>query len=119
MDIAFMGSSRHERCGLPSKLFSSVRIRAPADPAVRLILGITLLLLGLGMLSCRMGTAVPEPALHANHQSLAWVRTVDGWERPESWATQNVGPPRLHPLVVAAGQGLASLLGLAACQRDP
>jgi hypothetical protein len=94
-------------------------IRAPADPVVRLIFGITLLLLGLGMLSCRMGTAVPEPELNAHVRTLTWVRTVDGWERPESWRIQNVGPPRLHPLVVAAGQGLASLLGLAACQREP
>jgi hypothetical protein len=26
--------------------------------------------------------------------------------------------PRLHPLVVAAGQGLISVLGLVACQHD-
>jgi hypothetical protein len=50
-------------------------------------------------------------------QSVPWVRTVDGWERLDSWHECKVAPPQLHPLVVAAGQGLVSLLGLAACPR--
>jgi hypothetical protein len=47
-----------------------------------------------------------------------WVRTVDGWERPDSWYLEAVRPPKLHPLVVAAGQGLVSLLGLVAFGRQ-
>ena len=47
-----------------------------------------------------------------------WVRTVDGWERPEMWHAPDLYVPRLHPLVVAAGQGLVSVLGLVACARQ-
>ena len=83
---------------------------------MRLIVGITLLLLGAGMLSCRVdGTTSP---LGERRTALTWVRTVDGWERPEAWTEAPVEPPQLHPLVVAAGQGLASLLALAAFRRD-
>jgi hypothetical protein len=81
---------------------------------MRLILGIACLLLGLGMLSCGVGDAKPQAANPAG----GWVRTVDGWERAGGWQVGDVRPPRLHPLVVAAGQGLVSLLGLAACQRE-
>ena len=34
-----------------------------------------------------------------------WVRTVDGWERPELWAAIDSLGAGVHPLVVAAGQG--------------
>jgi hypothetical protein len=44
-----------------------------------------------------------------------WVRTVDGWERTELWQAADLHAPRLHPLVVAAGQGLVSVMGLVAC----
>jgi hypothetical protein len=47
-----------------------------------------------------------------------WVRTVDGWERTETWNASEVHEPRLHPLVVAAGQGLISVMVLVACRRD-
>ena len=89
---------------------------------MRLIVGIVCLLLGAGMLSCQVGPVVTGPVV-ANTQAgsardaAGWVRTVDGWERVDSWYVSEVRPPRLHPLVVAAGQGLVSLLGLAACQR--
>ena len=47
---------------------------------------------------------------------LKWVRTVDGWERPEGLVYgTGPAPPRLHPLVVAAGQVLLSALALVAC----
>jgi hypothetical protein len=89
---------------------------AAAVPIVRLILGITLLLLGVGSLAVRVeGTADVRPAGAPIGQ---WVRTVDGWERPELWQDVVAGPPRLHPLVVAAGQGLISVLALVSCRRD-
>jgi hypothetical protein len=67
------------------------------------------------MLSCRPpnGQSSAERTAAAV-TSIKWVRTVDGWERPESWSLQAVGPPRLHPVVIAAGQALFSALGLAA-----
>lgn len=93
---------------------------------MRLIFGIICLLFGMGMLSCQMeGPAQTEAhkptsrrAATSSAPNIAWVRTVDGWERADSWNVGEVVPPRLHPLVVAAGQGLLSLLGLVACQRD-
>ena len=45
-------------------------------------------------------------------QRLAWVRTVDGWERSAAWSAKIPSTPSLHPLVVAAGQLLGSLLAL-------
>jgi hypothetical protein len=48
----------------------------------------------------------------------AWVRTVDGWERPSAWLATAPNVPRLHPVVVAAGQGLASVLALVAFRRE-
>jgi hypothetical protein len=97
-------------------LFSHNGRRAAEVFPVRAIFGISCLLLGLGMLSCRVeeksATRVAKP------QAARWVRTVDGWERRDSWHVEAVRPPGLHPLVVAAGQGLASLLALAAFQRE-
>lgn len=79
---------------------------------MRLIVGISLILLGLGTLSCQLEDAPPaRPEIG----QLEWVRTASGWERPASWC---VAPPahrpQLHPLVVALGQGLASIWALAA-----
>ncbi len=83
---------------------------------VRLILGITLLLLGVGTLSCRVeAPARSGPIIPSVGQ---WVRTVDGWERTDMWNVAAVEAPRLHPLVVAVGQGLVSILGLAAFRQD-
>ena len=89
--------------------FSSLVAEAPS---VRLIVGIAVLIVGVGALSCRWeGPAArssPAPP------SVRWVRTVDGWEQPESWRALAIRPPRLHPLVVATGQVLLSLFALAA-----
>ena len=80
---------------------------------VRLILGITLLLFGLGNLSCQVQNSAGEgPVISSDRQ---WVRTVNGWERMETWNAPDLYVPRLHPLVVAAGQGLVSVMGLVAC----
>jgi hypothetical protein len=43
---------------------------------------------------------------------VQWVRTVDGWERAGSWFVEPVGRPALHPLLVAAGQLMVSVMGL-------
>jgi hypothetical protein len=84
---------------------------------VRLIVSIALLVLGLGILSC----AWDEPMTHraGSVRDVRWVRTADGWERDGSWETNEFRPPSLHPLVWAAGQGLLSLLGLAALPSSP
>jgi hypothetical protein len=82
---------------------------------VRFIVGISLLLLGAGLFACQVeGFSARSSAKF----STPWVRTVDGWERPGSWTVRAVGPPAVHPLVVAAGQTLVSVLGLAFFERD-
>lgn len=88
---------------------------------MRLIVGISCLLLGVAMLSCRLeGPTAPREI--AKPPAVEWVRTVDGWERPDTWTFSGMapaaGPPPLHPLVVAAAQGLASALALVAFGRD-
>ena len=88
---------------------------------MRHIFGIVCLLLGAGLLSCRVegpaGGIAAKMQVGAQALTDGWVRTVNGWERVGNWYVGEVRPPRLHPLVVASGQGLVSLLGLAACQR--
>ena len=81
-------------------------------PIVRLILGITLLLLGIGSLSCQIDNPVGGAPVVSQQQ---WVRTVDGWERADLWGAPTPFVPQLHPMVVAAGQGLVSLFALVAC----
>jgi len=84
---------------------------------VRAIFGISCLLLGAAMLSCQMEIA--RDLQTANQPKVVvWVRTVDGWERPDSWNLEPVRRPALHPVVVAAGQGLLSILGLVLFDRD-
>jgi hypothetical protein len=83
---------------------------------MRLIIGISLLLVGVGSLSCRM-ESTPESARPIS-STPAWVRTVDGWERPSTWLATTPNVPLLHPVIVAAGQGLASILALAAFNRE-
>jgi hypothetical protein len=88
--------------------------------AMRLICGIGCLLIGAAMVSCRVETSVTEASADLTMErapALEWVRTVDGWERVDTWFVETTEPPQLHPLVVAAGQGLVSLLALVACQR--
>jgi hypothetical protein len=83
---------------------------------VRAILGISCLLLGTALLLCHgddfRQVSNAEPAV------VRWVRTVDGWERPDSWYAAAPKPPLLDPVVVAAGQALLSVLGLILYQPD-
>jgi hypothetical protein len=84
---------------------------------VRLIVGISLLLLGAGCLSCRLdGLAIdpPKPL-----QDINWVRTVHGWERRDTWSLDEVSAIGLHPLVVATSQAMLSVLALASCTVEP
>jgi hypothetical protein len=83
---------------------------------LRLILGIILLLLGLGSLSCQVQDSVGDGPVVTSAQK--WVRTVDGWERPALWNAPTLHVPRLHPFVVAAGQALVSVMGLTICAGD-
>ncbi len=92
----------------PSSLFSWI--------AMRLILGITLFLIGSGMWACRLeGLAVDTPL---DQGASTWVRTADGWESMETWYVEADPPLRLHPLTVAAGQCLLSLLALVAYSKQ-
>jgi hypothetical protein len=84
---------------------------------VRAILGISCLLLGFALLACRVERSA-DLAKPYGAAEERWVRTVDGWERPDSWYLAPVGPRGLHPLVVAAGQGLVSVVGLVVFGRD-
>jgi hypothetical protein len=80
---------------------------------MRSILSIAILLLLAGLLSCRIegrraDTSPPAAA------SVDWVRTIDGWERANDWHPSFVGPPAVHPLLVATGQVLLSAFALVA-----
>jgi hypothetical protein len=68
------------------------------------------------MLSCHVEGLAAREAEPAT--ASRWVRTADGWERPDRWVTTPVWTPGVHPLVVAAGQGLASVMALVAFRRD-
>jgi hypothetical protein len=79
---------------------------------VRQIVGIVFVVLGIGMWMCHwegMAASLPE-GTGANR----WVRTADGWERKKAWHVDVVPPPPLHPLIVAAGEGLISVFALVA-----
>ena len=66
-----------------------------------------MLLLLVGWLACHVEIAP------GGDQAL-WVRTPDGWEKTTYWATSPTYAPPLHPLVVALGQALASMVALVA-----
>ena len=97
---------------------------------MRLIIGILLfgLGLGLGFWSGRQVVGLGEEQqvvdVDDGRQAVGldegtWVRTAHGWERPQTWNAEAAKEPRLHPRVVAAGQGLASLLALLAWASPP
>ncbi len=79
---------------------------------MRSVFAIALVLVGIGILSCRMEQfAVPAPH---SVDAAPWVRTIDGWERGSNWQPSVAASPRLHPVLVAAGEALVSILALAA-----
>jgi hypothetical protein len=83
---------------------------------MRLIVGISLVLFGVGSMLCEVewhsGVTPAASGLTGR------VRTTDGWESPLNWRTESASPPRVHPLVVAAGQGLVSIFALVACHNE-
>jgi hypothetical protein len=84
---------------------------------MRSILGILLLLMGAGLVSCRIegsSADVLPPSATSD-----WVRTADGWERSHNWSPSLAEPPAVHPLVIAAGQLFVSLLALATALDRP
>jgi hypothetical protein len=104
----------------PDGGFGDVRFRRRRtrnSPLVRAIFGISFLLLVVAMLLCRVEGAGSSNAATHPRTVLKWVRTTDGWERPDSWHLDEIKRPALHPAVVAAGQGLLSVLGLVVFHR--
>jgi hypothetical protein len=91
--------------------------RAFATLLVRAIFGISCLLLGAALLLCQEEGS-GQKLIAQPQATVRWVRTVDGWERPGNWQLEAPKSPALHPLVVAAGQGLLSVFGLVLFQRD-
>lgn len=79
---------------------------------MRSILGIVLLLAGAGLVTCRIEGR--DAQVISSDLSDNWVRTADGWERSSNWTPSLAEPPAVHPLVIAAGQLLVSMLALAA-----
>jgi len=83
---------------------------------MRLIVGIVLVLVGIGSVFCRLELLSAD--VPAQMEPAPWVRTVDGWERSDSWYRPMSSPPTLHPLVVAAAELLISVSALVACSGD-
>ena len=79
---------------------------------MRTILGILLLLIGFGLVACRIEGQTSSPPLTLTE--VDWVRTVDGWERPQQWTPSLAGPPAIHPMLLAAAQVLVSVFALVA-----
>lgn len=92
--------------------------RAVAAHLLRAILGISCLLLGAALLLCREEGVDLVSSVAMPQAAVSWVRTVDGWERPDRWCLATAGRPALHPVVVAAGQVLLSAFGLVLFHRD-
>ncbi|MGE3240151.1 MAG: hypothetical protein AB7G28_24545 [Pirellulales bacterium] len=82
---------------------------------MRSILGILLLLVGAGLVSCRIEGHVSDA--QAQRPAIDWVRTANGWERSSNWSPSLAPRPAVHPLVIGAGQLLISMLALAAAAR--
>jgi hypothetical protein len=102
-----ISDSRPKRASLPA--FSLSETPNP----MRLIVGISLVLIGVGSVLCEVECESAGPVPTSG--GTGWVRTTDGWECPQSWHADSASQPRIHPLVVAAGQGLVSIFALVAC----
>jgi hypothetical protein len=121
-----LGTGRRIRALFPSLISTRPLI------TVRFILGITLLLIGVGLWSCQIDGWAGESS-SASVAEPPWVRTADGWERATWLATPptssgttnstahtaaNTRSPQLHPIIVAAAQLLISLLALCTSAAD-
>jgi hypothetical protein len=83
---------------------------------MRLIVGISLVLFGIGSVLCEVECRSGVESATSGKTGL--VRTADGWENPQNWRLETASPPRVHPFVVAAGQGLVSIFALVAFQGE-
>ena len=89
---------------------------------VRLVIGFSLILWGIGWLACQVeGTPVSKAAMNKTPMSKAtvtaddhWVRTTDGWEKTGQWMHGPLHAPTLHPLVIASLEGMLSFMALIA-----
>jgi len=84
---------------------------------VRLVIGFSLILWGIGSLACQVeGTPMSKAATSRATVTIDghWVRTADGWEKTGQWTLGPQHAPTLHPLVVASLEGMFSLLSLIA-----
>ena len=89
---------------------------------VRLVIGFSLILWGIGWLACQVeGTSVSKAAMNKTPTSKAtvtaydhWVRAADGWEKTGQWMLGPQHTPTLHPLVVASLEGIFSFMALIA-----
>ena len=95
---------------------------------VRLVIGFSLILWGIGWLACQVeGTPVSKATMNKAPMNKAtvvtddhWVRTADGWEKTGQWTLGPKHAPTLHPLVVASLEGMFSLIALIAfCPTRP
>ena len=71
-----------------------------------------LLLLGMGLVSCRFESQSAD--FDKDRSQTDWVRTVDGWQKTNNWIPSLAAPPAVHPLTIAAAQVLVSLFALTA-----
>lgn len=100
-------SSWHRR---GASLFSGSHHDRQAN--VRRIVGLVLMLLALGWLASELPSRLAD---NAPNITTSWRRTRDGWQRLSTLATSRpTSPPQLHPLVVAAFEGLLFLAGMVA-----
>jgi hypothetical protein len=71
------------------------------------------LFLGIGLWLIRLEPVTDNQL--SGEVSTQWVRTSDGWQRSDALVAKSSGwTPRLHPLVVAAGQALFAIFALVA-----
>jgi hypothetical protein len=69
------------------------------------------------MLLCQVEGSGDGAVVDSEAVKLRWVRTAEGWERPDNWYLSEIEKPRLHPVVVGVGQLMLSVLGLLAFER--
>ena len=105
------GREQITQTSIPPRLLT-----ARVSNRMRLIIGISLVLFGVGSLLCEVECR--SAVTPAASRMTGLVRTTDGWESPQNWRIESASPPRVHPLVVAVGQGLVSIFALVACQSD-
>lgn len=102
-----------------------ITVSLPLVPEVRLLLRACLTIAAVAFLSAclaHLRDAQGQQSASADATPIAWVRTVDGWE-PSSvlhLRPRPLGPPALHPGLVASlqlGVSLFALIALPTAKR--